>query len=881
MTAKYKRSFKGGSFRPQQVSKQDESRLQEHANRVIQGLREERDAVISNRNRIADAMKENAQIESQQASANNAILQQNLQSQLDDVKAQNAAAQRQFETDVAAQEAIFGSIAKLSSTAAEKLNEIEVERRKEKQKGEFAQTLALGDNDPNVQFLKALIKDATAKQVEGYVLLAAAAENGADELDVSEQGRKFKELGYGAKRATWYKLGKGYPEYLQQQLMDETTEYQDSEGNTFTGAQASRNAERTGIVVSHALQTYLAVSNQLGTKSALLQESGFLDMAMKANQHAITTARKHNIDDNNFRADSDLNFQLANASSPADAKLILETEWIDLTTRKGLEGAHNYLTELHKTVDEDGKPVYHQSALFAAELGPNGEKWGDRWKNRREEIQINLANARDTAFRKQEQRDQNNAIQDFRLRSDDLNEQLFTANARDDLDIIATAKKAYSDKYNGFVPPQLLNLERKVLAENKEEAEQKLEVVTQRARDGLLTQGEVLSIQDPTMRSQAQTLLVEQNKIRRFGKDYEGTLKSLAQDAKQIVKNPLNAPGGETSKELQLFMENQFAAWYKEGLAQSNDDPTAALAYARQNHRAEFAKSMAGADDGLYVRKYDDNNGSVFPNIQAAKRRTAAVIDQNIARIRNQIGATGIGALDSPNLVSSAPKLRNLSLIHYTGGSINELITPEIKETARLLGVSEIEVINRQIDAFNKYNTDKIEPIRSPALDLVNDARPETQRLFTDDPTTRSVARGAAEVTPDMLLTAQAIRPSMRPFITGNTGIGTGPHSDFRVWDVERGQYIDPTPFLGRLTVNGKPLTEQFRMTSPYGMRTHPVTGEYKMHHGVDFATPIGTKVDVDGEYLETINDPTAGNMGIYPFDQDGRKYEIHGLHGN
>jgi hypothetical protein len=53
------------------------------------------------------------------------------------------------------------------------------------------------------------------------------------------------------------------------------------------------------------------------------------------------------------------------------------------------------------------------------------------------------------------------------------------------------------------------------------------------------------------------------------------------------------------------------------------------------------------------------------------------------------------------------------------------------------------------------------------------------------------------------------------------------------------------------------------------------------MHHGVDFATPIGTKVDVDGEYLETINDPTAGNMGIYPFDQDGRKYEIHGLHGN
>jgi len=61
--AKYRRSARGGAFRPEQISERGESRLQEYADRITKGLREERDAVISNRNNIANAMQENAQIE--------------------------------------------------------------------------------------------------------------------------------------------------------------------------------------------------------------------------------------------------------------------------------------------------------------------------------------------------------------------------------------------------------------------------------------------------------------------------------------------------------------------------------------------------------------------------------------------------------------------------------------------------------------------------------------------------------------------------------------------------------------------------------------------------------------------------------------------------
>jgi len=193
-------------------------------------------------------------------------------------------------------------------------------------------------------------------------------------------------------------------------------------------------------------------------------------------------------------------------------------------------------------------------------------------------------------------------------------------------------------------------------------------------------------------------------------------------------------------------MERQFAAWYKEGLARNNNDPTAALSYANEKHQKELAASLAGQDTGLYVRKSGENNAATYPNIEKARRKTEAQTEANIQIIENTIGGLGAGALNSPGLVMKAPGLRNISQTHYTGGSIGQLITREIKTAARLLNISEIEVINRQIDAYNKFNEDKIERIESPTLDLVNDARPETRQLFTNLPTRASVSRGAATI---------------------------------------------------------------------------------------------------------------------------------------
>jgi hypothetical protein len=115
----------------------------------------------------------------------------------------------------------------------------------------------------------------------------------------------------------------------------------------------------------------------------------------------------------------------------------------------------------------------------------------------------------------------------------------------------------------------------------------------------------------------------------------------------------------------------------------------------------------------------------------------------------------------------------------------------------------------------------------------------------------------------------------MASFYTGNTGRSTGPHLDFRVWDVEQGGYTDPTGFSGYLSSGGKGL-DQFTMTSPYGADR----GSYT-HKGVDYATELGTKIDVDGSFLTTFNDKGGGITNQYAVEKDGKKYELLLMHGN
>jgi murein DD-endopeptidase MepM/ murein hydrolase activator NlpD len=56
-----------------------------------------------------------------------------------------------------------------------------------------------------------------------------------------------------------------------------------------------------------------------------------------------------------------------------------------------------------------------------------------------------------------------------------------------------------------------------------------------------------------------------------------------------------------------------------------------------------------------------------------------------------------------------------------------------------------------------------------------------------------------------------------------------------------------------------------YRLTSSFGMRTNPVTGNMRLHQGIDLAAPAGTEVYAvaDGVVTQIGNDPIYGNFVI------------------
>ena len=122
----------------------------------------------------------------------------------------------------------------------------------------------------------------------------------------------------------------------------------------------------------------------------------------------------------------------------------------------------------------------------------------------------------------------------------------------------------------------------------------------------------------------------------------------------------------------------------------------------------------------------------------------------------------------------------------------------------------------------------------------------------------------------------------MSIFYTGGSGIGTGAHLDFRVHDVAKGGYIDPTDFQDILMTDGQPLTGKFQVSSPYGTRSAPVAGASTFHQGIDYRTPAGTPVSIQGgKYLTTFNDAKGGRISQYGFERDGKQYEALLMHGS
>ena len=728
--AQFKRSVQPTGFRPEEVSERNVSQLQAYSDRIIGALRDERDAVISNRNEIANAMKENAQIESQQAAVNKQIQDQNIQTQLKAQQDLSARALQEYETRTKTTQQLYSTVADFSLTASKKLKEIEVERFKQKDAATAAEIMMMGDNHPAVKALKALKYESHIEEVDSKIKIAQAREMGADPIDADNALKQLNELGYQSKASLLKHIGKGWRGFLNQKLID--------------NPEASRNRALAQKLASEAYAEYEAINGISGQIAALKQETGYLDDIFKVTQSLVDNAGRLEHEDNKQDTLQTFRFQLRNAKDSVDAQGIVERNFQTLQSLFGFEGAHNILQETLSEVNSDGTFPYDLDGVAAARIGPKGEAWGVRWADRLEKAKATRVQGFNSAVRAEESNKEMVATKAFRDLEPALLDQLANAEPQDDLSILATAKAESQRKY-GATPQALINLERQILQENKAESERKSAIVLEKIRSGLATQGDVYSIADPNLRAQAQTEYIKATKIRKFGDDYEATFKSIKSGAKQIMGDSLEGPGSVDAQELNLIMQKNFADDYEKALRENNGDTARALIIATETLKKDVREAKANVPGARYESETGPNNSKIIKGVVSARAKTAAQKDRALETLRDTIGSVGVSALDSPGIVGSEMDLRKISEANRTGQTL--VFTPQMLLASQLLGISPIEVVNTAIATNNNYSQNKILPLTlDPSLQAVNDARPETQALFFNNATPMSVRRGAAEL---------------------------------------------------------------------------------------------------------------------------------------
>ena len=110
-----------------------------------------------------------------------------------------------------------------------------------------------------------------------------------------------------------------------------------------------------------------------------------------------------------------------------------------------------------------------------------------------------------------------------------------------------------------------------------------------------------------------------------------------------------------------------------------------------------------------------------------------------------------------------------------------------------------------------------------------------------------------------------------------------------RVRKKESFRYLDSDPksaFNAHYTVNGKALihdalrlpVDRVHVTSPFGMRRHPVTGRRKFHNGVDYGGPTGSPVYAvaKGKVIEVSQNRLGGKKIIIRHSDRTQTYYLH-----
>jgi hypothetical protein len=712
--------FQGGTraqgFNPVQVSNANIARMREESRRVVNNMTMRADAELKNRNNILQEMKENAEYYDKVRDRDYKIQSQNIRTEQQASRDRAAQAKEQANVNIRATEQIYGTIAKLSKTASEKLGEIEQEKYDEEWLS-GVQDYMMNPNPAGLVEHKVGQQQLAIDNENFQSMIDEKEAAGADPL-VATQARSMSPAFTAGRQYAERNslLTTQFPVALEDALNDNERIY-NVNGDTFTGVEARGNRARTAAVVATTQREFFVNNGLVGAKFediapglAAAQRSGQSVIAREGKVEEVTL--KDNLSSNATNV-------LINGDFQANALTSFRT-WMR-TTGSAVKAHQQYESVATAINPTTGEFLVSEEDWRNAIVDDSGMPYAQKWGGRALKIERARMEARLDWQRSQNAQDNMAYKADSKRLLEGLTADPSEANAK-------AAVEFFRENY-GKVPPEIEKFANSYTTEAIADSEF-LEQARDLASRGMLTENFVEAAGNKGYEISNEVAKLYQGQKEKYGPEYDRAFKSLGQVAKDVVGV---VPGKDTTASaavLQTQAERDFQTRFQGYLAQGMVPADAANKAALEvQNEMKAGKTEEG---NLYQRKVNPDGSISFPQIErrlapsTAAQQRLKVVQDNLQRDKGL-------ALSIPEAIINKAEGEKILQDFNAGRRIN--IPGTARYAATRLGINPLVVINNQLEANGQGS------ISSPALEAAGEVSPQFQELLFKTPSPQRSTR--------------------------------------------------------------------------------------------------------------------------------------------
>ena len=704
----YRRAAQGAGFRPIQISGNEIARMREESTRVVQGMRDVRDAEIKERERQLADEKETQQLEARLRDRNRQVETKNQQQVLTGLQQEARAKEQQFQQNKQDQTTILNSIANISQTAS-KVYQEQVEAAEDKT---IAEELENYLQNPIEEDFKALQNELLldTDDERRQALLDEYQINGGDPLVVAKS-RNFsprvrREILKG--KATYFYQHK-YPGLLQEAIRKQ----EERLGRPMDSAELAGYITDVGRIVSDKFRTEGGMSLKPGSMRTALE------FQAKHHQSILSGARADEIKHENQRAADEALTILTQNPTEFEKNIIPSFRTIYRVNGFDYAKAHTWYTSLATMRGPDGNFMFSMEQLAGTVLQEGQKPYAQEFPGRYAAIQQARLEA-DNTYRNLQIKSENLAYKEAEQKT----LQYITENNTQD--VVDQAAALFVNTY-GKVPESITKFQENYTLEAEAKAKQieQLESIP----DGFIIRENVEALKRLDVKAGND---LDKRYAAQEAKYNSGTYKELS-DAFKTTANGVTTygsqkPNSAASLALQRGMRAEFRRRVDRAVTGGADFNTSAELIAKQIEDEVRRDARSKDPDALFYRKLSGRPGGAaeFPNLYSKANLTAfEEARRNYLSIVQSVADNGLEkTLDTAESVLTREEIT--SIVEGYGKPGFTIPTDVLAVSGMGKGLDPFTIINRQIAALGDPNLLPLEP---PAIiQSINNTMTEQQR---------------------------------------------------------------------------------------------------------------------------------------------------------